>query len=160
MSVIRSGNSTSMALDDDVNKLREIELFQRFEPEALRLFAFGAETRLLRAGDTLFRRGEASDGGYILMSGSIAIATTDDGRPAEKIVHPVALIGEVALMASTTRPATAIAREPTTVLKAQRALFHRVLEEYPMTAARVRAFFAARLKNLAQILTFDPNPKG
>jgi CRP-like cAMP-binding protein len=144
-----------MALDDDVNRLREIELFQGFEPEALRLFAFGAETRLLRAGDTLFRRGEASDGGYILISGSIAIAATDDGRPAEKIVRPIALIGEVALMASTTRPATAIAREPTTVLRAPRALFHRVLEEYPLTASRVRSFLASRLKNLAQLLTFE-----
>ncbi len=145
-----------MALDDDMNNLRTIPLFQSFEQEALRLFAFGAETRLLRAGDTLFRRGEPSDGGYILMSGSIAMGVEDDGRPAEKIVRPFSLIGEVALMASTTRPATAIAREPTTVLKAPRALFHRVLEEYPLTAARVRAFLAARLKEFAKDLKFDP----
>jgi len=148
-----------MALESDVNKLCEIELFQSFEPEALRLFAFGAEMRLLRSGDTLFRRGEPSDGGYILMSGSIAIAIADDGRPSEKIVRPIALIGEVALMASTTRPATAIAREPTTVLKAPRALFHRVLEEYPITASRVRTFLAARLKDLAQLLTFETNSR-
>jgi CRP-like cAMP-binding protein len=144
-----------MALDDDMNNLRSIPLFQNFEPEALRLFTFGAETRLLRAGDTLFRRGEPSDGGYILMSGSIAVGTADDGRPAQKIVRPFALIGEIALMASTTRPATAIAREPTTVLKAPRRLFHRVLEEYPLTAARVRAFLATRLKEFAQDLRFD-----
>jgi CRP-like cAMP-binding protein len=145
-----------MALDDDMNNLRSIPLFQNFEPEALRLFAFGAETRLLRAGDALFRRGEPSDGGYILMSGSIAVSADDDGRPAEKIVRPFALIGEIAMMASTTRPVTAIAREPTTVLKAPRALFHRILEEYPLTAARVRAFLAAGLKEFAQDLKFNP----
>jgi CRP-like cAMP-binding protein len=145
-----------MALDDDMNNLRSIPLFQNFEADALRLFAFGAETRLLRAGDALFRRGEPSDGGYILMSGSIAVSAEDDGGPAEMIVHPIALIGEIALMASTTRPVTAIAREPTTVLRAPRALFHRILEEYPQTAARVRAFIAVGLKEFAKDLKFDP----
>jgi CRP-like cAMP-binding protein len=145
-----------MALNNDLNGLRQIALFQDFEPEALHMLALGAETRLLRAGDALFRRGERSDGGYILTSGAIALETKDDGRPAEKIVRPFALIGEIALMASTMRPVTAIAREPTTVLKTPRVLFHRVLEQYPLTAARVRTFLSKRLKEFAKDLKFDP----
>lgn len=144
-----------MALDDDIGNLRRIPLFEDFETEALRLLAFSAETKLLRAGDALFRRGEPSDCGFILTSGSIALERRDDGRPAEKIVRPFALLGEIALITTTTRPATAIAREPATVLRITRALFHRILEEYPGTAARVRRRFAARLAEFARELTFE-----
>ncbi|MBI3274463.1 MAG: cyclic nucleotide-binding domain-containing protein, partial [Methylocystis sp.] len=128
-----------MALDDDVENLRRIPLFQDFELEALRLLVSSAETRLLRAGDALFRRDEPADGGFILTSGSIALGTEDDGRPAEKIVRPFTLLGERALVAPTRRPVTAMAREPAAVLKITRQLFHRVLVDYPRTAARARA---------------------
>jgi CRP-like cAMP-binding protein len=144
-----------MALDDDIGNLRRIPLFEDFENEALRLLAFSAETKLLRAGDTLFRAGEASDGGFILTSGSIALERRDDGRPAEKVLRPFALLGETALITATTRPVTAIAREPATILKITRALFHRVLEEYPGTAVRVRRRLATRLAEIQRELTFD-----
>lgn len=144
-----------MALDDDISNLRRIPLFEEFDTEALRLLAFSAETKLLRAGDALFRRGEASDCGFILTSGSIALERRDDGRPADKIVRPFALLGEIALITTTTRPVTAIAREPATVLRITRTLFHRILEEYPGTAARVRRRLATKLDEFARELTFD-----
>ncbi|PWB79522.1 MAG: cyclic nucleotide-binding protein [Methylocystaceae bacterium] len=144
-----------MALDDDIGNLRRIPLFEDFETEALRLLAFSAETKLLRAGDALFRRGEPSDGGFILTNGSIALERRDDGRPADRIVRPFALLGENAMITQTTRPITAIAREPATVLKISRALFHRILEEYPETAAHVRRRLATRLEEFARELTFD-----
>ncbi|BBU61156.1 cyclic nucleotide-binding protein [Methylosinus sp. C49] len=144
-----------MALDDDIANLRRIPLFEDFEVEALRLLTFSAETKLLRAGDALFRRGEPSDGGYILTNGSIALEKHDDGRPADKVLRPFALIGETALITETTRPVTAIAREPATILKITRALFLRILEEFPNTATRVRARVATRLTQLAQELKFE-----
>lgn len=144
-----------MALDDDIGNLRRIPLFEDFETEALRLLAFGAETKLMRVGDALFHRGDPSDCGFILTNGSIALEKHDDARPAEKIVRPFALLGETALITQTTRPITAIAREPATVLKITRALFHRILEEYPTTAARVHRRLAARLDEFARELTLD-----
>ena len=54
-----------MTLDDDIDNLARIPLFSIFEPNALRMLALSTETRLLRAGDVLFRRGEMSDGGYV-----------------------------------------------------------------------------------------------
>ena len=53
---------TGMAVNSDIENLKSIPLFTAFEPGALQLLVFGAETRLLRAGDVLFRRGEASNG--------------------------------------------------------------------------------------------------
>ncbi|MEF3367992.1 cyclic nucleotide-binding domain-containing protein [Methylocystis sp. 9N] len=134
-----------MTLDDDIDNLVRIPLFALFEPNALRTLAISAETRLLRAGDILFRRGDASDGGYVLTMGSIAIDPYDDGRPATQILYPWTLIGETALVSPSIRPASATAREPTTALKIGRPLFHMILEQHPTTAARLRDLFRERL---------------
>lgn len=140
-----------MALDDDVEKLARHPLFAALAPEALRLLAFSAETRVLRAGDVLFRKGEPSTCGYLILSGSIALDKAGDGSAA-RVIRPPALIGETALIAQTQRPATAIAREGSSVLRISQALFRRVLSEYPESAERLRQTLGARLTNfLAEI---------
>lgn len=144
-----------MTLDDDIDNLARIPLFAIFEPGALRTLAFSSETRLLRAGDVLFCRGEVSDGGYILTMGAVALDPHDDGRPVECIVRPWTLIGETALVAASQRPVTAIAREPSTVLKISRDLFHQVLEQHPLTAARSRDFFRARVLEFTRGVTAE-----
>jgi CRP-like cAMP-binding protein len=135
-----------VALEDDIRKLSRISLFRAMETDALRLIAFGAETKIFRAGDVLFRSGDKSDAGFIVLSGSVALDEKNDGSPPSQIARADALIGEVALLIQTERPATAIAREPTTVLKISRELFHRVLREYPESAKRLRAAMADDLK--------------
>ncbi len=144
-----------MAFETELEDIQRIDLFAAFELGALRDLIFSSETRLLRAGDTLFRRGEASDGGYLLTAGSVAIEARDPAKPAEKILRPVALLGETALVASTTRPATALAREPSTVLKIPRTLFHQILEKHPATATLVRQFFRDRLSDFSQHLKMN-----
>jgi CRP-like cAMP-binding protein len=141
-----------MATEISIEDLLSLEPFSVFEAPALRELLFGAETLLLRAGDVLFRRGDASDGGYLLTSGSIAIESRDPAKPAEKILRPLVLLGETALIAATSRPATAMAREPTTVLKIPRPLFHQTLEKHPATAQRVRQLFTDRLMQLTGTL--------
>ena len=144
-----------MARETELEELLKIELFSALEPEALRAVVFGAETRIFRAGDTLFRRGEAADCGYLLTKGSIAIEAGQPGRPADKILHPMALLGEIALVAATVRPVTALAREHSTVLRISRALFHQALERHPLSAARVRQLFKDRLTGFFEEIKFE-----
>ncbi|MGO9673395.1 MAG: cyclic nucleotide-binding domain-containing protein [Methylocella sp.] len=134
-----------MALEDDVATLARNAIFAPLAPDALRLLAFSAEPRTLRAGDILFRRDEPSNGGFVVLSGSIALDASDRGAAATRIVRPPALIGEIALLARTNRPATAIAREPSNVLRISQQLFRRVLGEDPAGAERLRQSLAARL---------------
>ena len=131
-----------MALQDDVRNLTSLPAFRELDPDAVRVIAFSAETRILRAGDVLFRRGDISDGGFVVLSGAIGLTAAPGG---ETLVRPPSLLGEMALVAETLRPATAVAREPTSVLKVSRALYRRILAEYPGSAARVRAGTAAKL---------------
>jgi len=141
-----------MALQDDITRLARVPLFAALEPDALRLIAFSAETRILRAGDVLFRRGDTSDGGYIVRTGSIALDIDDGGAPAAQIARVDDLIGETALITLVERPVTAVAREPSTVLKVSRKLFHRVLQEFPESAVRLREALSERLVSFTREL--------
>jgi CRP-like cAMP-binding protein len=134
-----------MALEHDIGWLERHDLLSLLPREALRLLAFAAETRILRAGDILFRRGDIADGGYIVLSGRIALDARDDGAPAQDVVEAGALIGEIALFSQIERPATAVARESATVMKLPRTVMLRVLGEFPEGAAAVHRAIAARV---------------
>ncbi|MET3889870.1 CRP-like cAMP-binding protein [Bosea sp. OAE506] len=142
-----------MALDDDIALLARQPLLSLMERDALRLVAFAAESRILRAGDVLFRVGEPSDGAVLVISGAVALDSREDGQPAQEIVGPGALIGETALFAAVARPVTAIAREPTQVMRLSRSVMRRVLAESPASAEAIAAAVAERLQGFVGQLT-------
>ena len=151
-----------MSLDADVANLARIPIFAALEPEARRLLVFSAETRILRGGDFLFRAGDRSDGGYVVLSGSIEL-TGERSGPAT--AGPFSLIGETALILDAPQGANARARMASTVIKIPSVVFRRVLAEYPASAARLRTDMAARLDAFVKALddlrrrSFEP-PKG
>ncbi|MDR3407270.1 MAG: cyclic nucleotide-binding domain-containing protein [Methylovirgula sp.] len=138
-----------MARDDDLYDLTRHPILAALEPEALRFIAREASQRILRSGEVLFRRDEPSDGSYLLRSGSVVLEGPDGD---EKVVHPPTLIGEMALIAPTRRPVTAVAREPSGVLQIPRSLFQRALAESPRSAERLRRLLEKRLHGFAQEL--------
>jgi CRP-like cAMP-binding protein len=123
-----------MAIEDDIAVLTKAPLFGLLEIDAIRLIAFAAETRPLKAGDVLFRKGEKADGAYVVLRGSIALDNKDDGSPAAYVAEPGALIGQTALFLRGNRPASAVAREKSMVMRISPTLMRRVLEEYPEAA--------------------------
>ncbi len=133
-----------MSLEDDIRTLSRVPTLAVLDHDALRQLAVGAETFKLRKGETLFRRDEQSDCGYVLVSGSVAIDPDDHGKGGH-IVRPPTLIGDMALITKTRRPATAVAREQSTMLKISRSLFLRVLDESPRSAERLRRELSDRL---------------
>ena len=135
-----------MALDQDMALLARQPLLSLMDRDALRLLAFAAESRILRAGDVLFRAGEPSDGAVLVVSGAVALTAKDDGKHDVEIVGPGALIGELALFTSVPRQVTAIAREPTQVMRLPRSVMRRVLGESPDSAEAIAAAIGARLQ--------------
>jgi CRP-like cAMP-binding protein len=103
----------------------------------------------------LFHRDEKAESGFVILTGRIALNARGSDIAGAEQFGPGALLGEAALIAETTRPATAIAIEPTTVLELPRTLVHRVLEAHPENASALRRHVAAtvaatefELKNL------------
>jgi CRP-like cAMP-binding protein len=139
-----------MALEDDIATLSGAPLFHLLHRDALRLVAFAAETKTLRAGDVLFRRGDRSDGGYVVKSGAIALDQRDDGAAAAYVAGPGAVIGQAALFARVARPATATVQEPSAVIRVSPNLMRRVLEEFPDAAAAMEDTLSKELARLTQ----------
>ena len=131
-----------MRLDQKIRVLAALPVFQHLEAAALHVLAFGAQEKRLRAGDELFRKGEASEGGYVILEGRITVNARGAGLDGAEIHGAGALLGETALIAGTTRPGTATAVEPALVLEVLRSLVHRVLEEHPESAAVLQSIKA------------------
>jgi len=113
--------------------------------QALRILAIGAETRRLQSGAVLFYAGELADGGYVVQEGSLLLEPGMLSEGKEVIVGPGTLVGELALLTDIVCPATAIAKEPTVVIRISRSLFRKMLEGYPAAAVKLRDVMAERV---------------
>lgn len=137
-----------MALDSDITLLARAPLLGLLERDALRLLAFAAETRHLRPGDVLFRSGDRSDGAYVVSAGEIMLDSGGEGSDAALVAGPGALIGWVALFTRIRRPATATAREASTVLRISPTVMRRVLEEFPDVAETLHSALVQDLRTV------------
>ena len=135
-----------MSLEDDIAFFAQVPTLAVLGKDALRILAIGAESRSLPSGAILFYAGELADGGYIVQEGVILLepGTLQEGK--EVTVGRGTLIGELALLTDMVCPATAIAKEPTTVIRITRNLFKKMLEGYPDAAVKLRAIMAARVE--------------
>jgi CRP-like cAMP-binding protein len=134
-----------MALEDDIAFFEQVPTFAVLGKQALRILAIGAETRNLHSGAVLFYAGELADGGYLVQEGSLLLepGTLSEGK--EITAGPGTLVGELALLTDTVCSATAIAKEPTVVIRISRSLFRKMLEGYPAAAKQLRDMMAERV---------------
>jgi CRP-like cAMP-binding protein len=135
-----------VTIKDDIAVLARVPTFAKFGFAALQIIAIGSEVRQLADGETLFSDGDTTDAGYVIREGSLML-TTNDPRLSDPAVTfgPGALIGELALLTETVCSATAIAAEPTTVIRISRNLFRKVLEGFPEAARLMRDRLATRV---------------
>jgi CRP-like cAMP-binding protein len=140
-----------MALDDDVRILSGVGLFEGFTPEQLRLLAFGAETTGLAAERKLYREDDEADSAYVVVSGRISLYREADGmRVPVGEAGPGAILGELALIADTRRLTSASAATDSQVLRLNRKMFRRILEEYPDIAVTLHRRIADELQALVR----------
>ena len=142
-----------MTLEDDVAFFEQVPSLAALGRQALRVLAIGADSKHLPNGAVLHYAGEIADAAYIVESGSLLLdpGTFSEGR--QYTVGPGTLIGELALITEWVASATAIAREPTVLIRIPRSLFRKMLEGYPDAADKLRGVLAARLNASAQELS-------
>ena len=138
-----------MSIEDDIAFLERVPALAVLGRDALRIIAIGCESRYVHEGTALFSEGDAADCAYVVQEGSFELKPQKNGRIAPAIAEPGALIGEFALVTETKRPVTALAREPSSVVRIPRQLFLKTLEGYPDAAVRMRDALAARTSQTA-----------
>lgn len=135
-----------MALEDDIRILSAVSLFQGFSEEQLRLLAFGAETVRLSAGRELFREGATADCAFVLIAGAVSLYRERGGvRQILARASPPDLLGEYALITDSKRMTGARVEEDAEVMRINRKLFRRILEEYPEVALMLHDRISADL---------------
>lgn len=138
-----------MALDDDIRVLAGIALFEGFAQEQLRLLAFGAENISVAAGRLIYAEGDSADCAFVVTAGTVKLVHgTGDTAVELQALGPNTLLGELALIADTMRPTSAIAISDVELIRLNRRLFRRILEEYPALAALLHGRIAAELQEL------------
>jgi CRP-like cAMP-binding protein len=135
-----------MSIEDDIAFLERVPTLALLGRDALRILAISAESRYLHDGNVLFSQGEPADAGYVLQEGLLSLAPVH-GKAEPLTVGPGTLLGELAMLTETTRPVTATALEPSTVIRIPRTLFLKMLEGYPEAALRLRDSFLARAEH-------------
>jgi CRP-like cAMP-binding protein len=80
----------------------------------------------------------------VVQDGSFDLIAQKNSSIAPTIAGPGMLIGEIALITEGKRPVTAVAREPSSVVRIPRQLFLKTLDGYPDAARRMRDALAAR----------------
>ena len=141
-----------MALADDIALLSQVPLFAGLAEDKLRLMAFGAERRRLVEGQTLFREGTSADCGFVVAYGAFQLTSTQrDGSTREEgLADAGTLLSELAMISAVERKYTAVATEDSEVIRINRPLFRRMLEEYPDVAVLVDARIR---ENLSAMIT-------
>ncbi len=147
-----------MSLESDMDVLGEVPLFAGLTRDQLRLLAFGAEHRQLRAGEILFRAEARADAGFVVAGGTVHLV---EGEGAQRRVGALAergtLLGELALLVETRRPLTALAATDCDLIRIPRPLFRRMLTEYPEIAVALEARLRAEFLDMsARILALSP----
>jgi hypothetical protein len=105
---LRSLDHSVDALDEDVNLLQQVPMFQPLPLPAIEQLARGLEPVTVPAGDAVFRQGDVGDRYYVIASGHADVV--GDGRVVAEL-GPGEGFGEIALLRRTRRTASVMARD-------------------------------------------------
>jgi CRP-like cAMP-binding protein len=123
-------------------------LFQVLEPAELDTVLAQASVRRMPRNAVVMRRGDASPGAIIIVTGRIRIATTsEDGREVTLgVLGPSDVLGEMSLLDGEEVSADATALEDCTLLVIERGRFLRLLRSSSDLCLRLMAVLCRRLR--------------
>ena len=143
-----------MGLEQEVEVLRRIPLFQNIEPSKLKLMAFASERVTFAEGTALFEQGEEGDAAYIVLDGTADVRVTADGGGAITIAQVASndIVGEIAILCDVPRTATVVATSELVTLKITKELFFRMVQDFPQIGIEVMRVLAHRLETTTRQL--------
>ena len=124
---------------------------------ALRMIAMGAETREVHTGEMLFAP-QREAGLRLRRAGRHCSRSASIRKIRQRVIEagPGTMLGEFALLTDTARPLSAIAQQPSTVMRISRSMFLKILEDDADAAVRLRDYVARRTRqSVADVLVMQ-----
>jgi CRP-like cAMP-binding protein len=102
-------------------------------------------SRAYKAGETVFREGDDGYVMYVVLEGAVKLSVT--GRSVEKVTKG-GVFGEMALIDSAPRSATAVAATDCTLVSVTAERFKTLVQETPGFALEIMRVMASRLRSM------------
>jgi uncharacterized membrane protein len=135
----------------DPEELRHVPLFELLDDDEAAVLAAQIEVRHFAARQRIFKIGDPPGHGYVVMSGSVRVVTTDEDRQEVVVDEPGHgdIFGFASLMQQTEHQTSAMAMEETTCLEIGRDDIAALLTRRPMAGldmltVQARQFHAAQ----------------
>ena len=122
------------------------------ESSILNLFRYAENTQTFAAGETIFTEGTPGREMYVVLDGSVDIRVRDKTLD---VAGPGGIFGEMALIDSSARSATAIAKDDCTLAPVDEKQFLRMVERNPLFSLNVMQVLADRLRRMDSMLQLD-----
>jgi len=108
--------------------LARVKIFQGLDEARFEEVAAGAHDRYLAGGETLFEAGDEGDSLYVVRTGRLEVII---GGEVIGVMGSGEVVGELALLADSTRAATIVARRDSLLLEVPRDHLLRLIEDAP-----------------------------
>jgi CRP/FNR family cyclic AMP-dependent transcriptional regulator len=148
--------------DDTRSLLSDIPLFAGLTPSQLDWVAQRAHRRSFPAGTNVLTVDQPGEAVYIILHGTVKIHIDQGGRDVIlSILGSGDLLGEMSLIDSLGRSASALTLEDSLMLWMDRASFERLIEEHPPVARNLVKILSGRVRLSDQVIqslaTLDVN---
>jgi CRP-like cAMP-binding protein len=135
-----------MSIDEDIAILEQVPMLRVLGRGTLRMIAVAAETRQVQTGEILFAPGEKPDCAFVVQEGMFALSIDPENSSRVIEAGPGTMLGEFALVTEAARPLSAIAQQPSIVMRISRSMFMKILEGDADAAVRLRDYVARRTR--------------
>ena len=136
-----------MSLNQEVDALRRVPLFQPIEPRRLKLVAFTSERLRFNPGQDIVVQGEPGDAVYIILSGQADVLIESNGQMISVArLEENAVIGEIAILTGVARTATVRAIDELTALRIGKETFFKLITDIPDIGMEIMKELARRLE--------------
>ncbi len=119
------------------------------EPNFLGLFSRERNVASLKAGEVLFKKGDAAQYMYVVLSGQVRIG--DDNVVFEEL-GPGGIVGEMALIEHAPRSATVTAITDCTLAEVDEKRFLFLVQQTPSFALNLMRLLSQRLRRMNELM--------
>jgi CRP-like cAMP-binding protein len=135
-----------MSIDEDIAILEQVPMLRVLGRGTLRMIAVAAETRQVQTGEMLFAPTEKPDCAFVVQEGMFALSIDPENSSRVIEAGPGTMLGEFALVTEAARPLSAIAQQPSIVMRISRSMFMKILDGDADAAVRLRDYVARRTR--------------
>ena len=148
-------------LIEKIQLLRNVSLFSKLREAELEIVASYSDYYAFKQGDTIFSEGSNAEGLYIIKKGKVLVSKEKTNKGSIDLARYISndSFGELSLLTSKSRTATATAEKDTILLifPMEGVSFTDILEKHPYISARILhkflAIIAGRIRNTNNLIS-------